>query len=73
MITVTKWCAGGTGGREDDWGDERSVQTFYNLFLKPLTEGAVTAETGSLFQHFTALTEKADPLLRRQLVPLGTL
>ncbi len=25
MITVIKWCAGGTGGSEEDWGDERSV------------------------------------------------
>ncbi len=39
------------------------------FFLKPLTEGAATTETGSLFQHFSALTEKTAPLLRRQLVP----
>ncbi len=30
-------------------------------FLQPLTEGAVTTETGSLFQYFTALTKNADP------------
>ncbi len=28
-----------------------------NLFLKTLTEGAVTTEAGSLFQYFTTLTE----------------
>ncbi len=46
-----------------NWGD--SVQTFSNLFLKTLAEGAATAEAGSLFQYFTTLTENADPLLRR--------
>ncbi len=29
-----------------------SVQTFSKLFLKTLTEGAVTTEAGSLFQYF---------------------
>ncbi len=38
-------------------------------FLQPCLEGAVTTETGSLFQYFTTLTEKADPLLPRWLVP----
>ncbi len=28
-----------------------------------LTEGAVTTETGNLFQYFTSLSEKADPLV----------
>ncbi len=37
------------------WG-KTSVQPFYNLFLKTLTEGAVTTEAGSLFQYFTTLT-----------------
>ncbi len=36
-------------------------------FLQPLfenlAEGVVTAKAGSLFQYFTNLTEKADPLL----------
>ncbi len=45
-------------------GDETSVPTFSNLFLKTLTEGAVTTEAGSLFQYFTTLIENADPLLR---------
>ncbi len=39
------------------WG-KTSGQTFSNLFLKTLTEGAVTTEAGSLFQYFTTLTEK---------------
>ncbi len=34
------------------WG-KTPVQTFSNLFLKILTEGAVTTEAGSLFQYFT--------------------
>ncbi len=46
---------------------------FSNRFLKTLTEGAVTMEAGSLFQYFTTLTEKADPLLQRWLAPWGTL
>ncbi len=29
------------------------VQRFSNIFLKTLTEGAVTTEVGSLFQNFT--------------------
>ncbi len=45
-------------------GVQTSVQTFFNLFLKSLTEGAVTTETGSLFQYFTTLIENSDPLLR---------
>ncbi len=54
------------GGGVEEWGDESSVQTFSNLFLKALTEGAVTTEAGSLFQYFTNLTENAVPVL-----PLG--
>ncbi len=50
-----------------------SVQTFFTIFMKTLTEGAVTTEAGSLFQYFTALTEKADPLLRQWLAPWSTL
>ncbi len=50
-----------------------SVQIFSNIFFKTSTEGAVTTEAGSLFQYFTTLTEKADPLLRRWLVPWTTL
>ncbi len=46
------------------WG-KTSVQTFSNLFLKTLTEEAVTMEAGSLFQYFTTLTENADSLRRR--------
>ncbi len=57
-------------GRSDfsQWG-KTSAQTFYNLFLKRPTEGGVTTEAGSLFQYFTTLTEKADPLLRQWLIP----
>ncbi len=57
---------------EGEWG-KTSVQTFSNLFLKALTEGAVTTEAGSLFQHFTTLIENADPLFRRWLAPWSTL
>ncbi len=54
------------------WG-KTFVKTFSNRFLKTLTEGTVTTEAGSLFQYFTTLTEKADPLLRRWLAPWRTL
>ncbi len=74
MITVNGWCTGEMGGgremgrwvfsRWGRWG-KTYVQTFSNLFLKTLTEGAVTTEAGSLFQHFITLTENAGPLLRR--------
>ncbi len=40
------------------WG-KTSVETFSNLFLKTLIEGAVTTETGGLFQYFTTLNENA--------------
>ncbi len=49
-----------------------TVYTFSNLVLKILTEGAVRTATGSLFQYFTTLTEKATPLLRRWLLHWGT-
>ncbi len=57
------------------WGrmGKISVQTASKLFLKTLTEGAVTTEAGSLFQYFTLLTENADPLLRRRLAPWSNL
>ncbi len=48
-------------------------KTFSNRFLKILTERTVTTEAGSLFQHFTSLTQNADPLLRRWLAPWSTL
>ncbi len=71
MATVNGWCAGG------GWPSGRRVfsqfQTFSDLFWKILTDGAVTTEVGSLFQYFTTLTEKADPLLRRMLAPRSTL
>ncbi len=63
---------GGVSGQCGRWG-KTSVQTFSNLFLKALTEGAVTTEAGSLFQHFTTLTENADPFLRLRLVHWSTL
>ncbi len=50
-----------------------SVQIFFNRFLKTLAEGAVTTETGSLFQYFTTYTDNANPLLRRWLAPWSTL
>ncbi len=62
------------GGGGENWGDECSVngedgETSSNLFLKMLMNRAVTTEAGSLFQYFTTLTEMADPLLRRWLIP----
>ncbi len=70
MITVNVWCAGGMGGgefanMEINGGDEIFAQTYFDRFLKTLTEGAVTTEAGSLFQYFTTLTENGDPSLRR--------
>ncbi len=41
------------------WG-KTFVQTFFNRFLKTLTEGAVTKDAGSLFQCFTIPTENAS-------------
>ncbi len=69
MITVNGGVQVGWGrgvGKMGRWG-KTPVQTFSNLLLKTLTEGAVTTEAGSLFQYFTTLTENADPLLRRWL------
>ncbi len=48
--------------------EKTSVQTFSSLFLKTLTEGAVTTELGRLHQHFATLTENADPLTLEYLV-----
>ncbi len=64
-----------TGEMFNEWGrwGMTSVQIFSNLFFETSTEGAVTTEAGSLFQYFTTLPEKADPLLRRWLVPWTTL
>ncbi len=44
-----------------------------NLYLKILTNGSVTTEASSLFQYFTTLPEKADPLLRWWLLSYSTL
>ncbi len=62
MGAVNDWRAGGRGEGIVEMG-KISFQTFSNLFLKILTEGAVTTESGNLFQHFTTPTEKADSLL----------
>ncbi len=69
MVTVNGWYAGRGLGR---WG-KTSVQTFSIFFLKELTEGTVTTGAGSLFQYFTTFTQKADPFLRRWLLPWSTL
>ncbi len=60
VITVNWWW--------ERWG-KTSDQTLSTLFLKALTEGAVTTEAESLFQYFTTLTENADTLLWRWLAP----
>ncbi len=72
-------------GRGEEVNGEMRVQSmgeigkdFYpissSLFLKTLTEGAVTTEAGSLFQYITTPPpENTDPLLRRWLAPWGTL
>ncbi len=51
-------------------GGERLVRTFSSLILRILIDGAVTTETGSLFQHFTTLTENGDPLLALVASPI---
>ncbi len=71
------------GGRLGNWSDEISlngkdwekkiVHIFFKPFLEILTVGYVTTEVGSLFQYFTTLTEKTDPLFRRWLVPWSSL
>ncbi len=72
IVTCNGWYADVQGGGGvGDWADECSLykedgeRLLPNLFLKILTEGAVTAEAGNLCQYFTTLTEKAEPLLRR--------
>ncbi len=50
-----------------------SVGPFSNLVVKAVTTGAETTEAGSLFQHFTILTENSDPRLRRWLACWSTL
>ncbi len=51
---VCRW----DGGEVADWGDgeRRLSKLSRNLFLKILTEGAVTMEAGSLFRYFTTLS-----------------
>ncbi len=71
-VQVGRWVGGWVFSQWLRWG-KSSVQTSSNRFLKTLTEGAVTTEAGSLFQYFTTLTENADLLLRRLLVPWSTL
>ncbi len=45
MKTVNEWCAGGKGGSAQlGRRGKTSVQTSSNIFLKALTEGAVTTE-----------------------------
>ncbi len=44
---------------------------FPHPLLENLTEETVTAKGGILFQYFTNLTEKADPLLRWWLVRIN--
>ncbi len=50
------------GTNDKSMGEMGKDQSFSNLFLKPLTEGAVTTEAVSQFQYFTTLTENANPL-----------
>ncbi len=50
----------GVGGLGKNWVDEVSVNKEDGLFLKMLTEGAITTEAESLFQYETTLTENAD-------------
>ncbi len=49
------------------------IETFSNLFLKKVAEGAVTTEAGSIFQYYTSLTENGNPCMTislRKLLPL---
>ncbi len=58
---------GGVGNRSEECpfngGDfgKTSVGTFSNPFLKILTKGVVSTETGSLFQYFTKPHRKCLP------------
>ncbi len=72
---VGKWPEWEWGLMCSQWGrwGKTSVQTLSGLFLKTITEGALTTETGSLFQYFTTLIENADPLLRWCLALWSTL
>ncbi len=55
---------GGVGLQNGEIGED-----FCPHFLQPFLESIVTAEAWSLFQYFTTLTENAEPLLLRWLVP----
>ncbi len=66
VIKIDRWSEKCDGGKT-------SVQTKSNHFLNMLTEGAVTMEVRKLFQYFTTLVEKADPLLRQWLPLWSTL
>ncbi len=69
MITFNGWWAGGEGEGKGEISVQSigrrgntSVETFSNLFVKKVVEGAVTTEAGGIFQYFTSLTEKGLPL-----------
>ncbi len=64
---------GEMSARSMEGDGDTSVQTFSNLFLKILTEGAIITEAGNLFEYFTNLTSNANPLLRRWLASWGSL
>ncbi len=61
METGNEWCANRGRGGLGNWGDKISVNGEDGK--KMLTKRAVTTEAGSLFQHFTTLTENPDPLV----------
>ncbi len=67
---MCRWDGGGCGNTRNG---RTSVQTYAKLFLKTLTEAAVTTDVESLLQYFTTFTENADLLLQRWLVPWGAL
>ncbi len=71
MVTVKGWYA---GGGEGGLGiDETSVQSIGETGQGFCPHFLQSTEAGSLFQFFTTLAEKADPLLRRWPLPWSTL
>ncbi len=81
MLTVDGWYAalGEGGGGLEDWGDELLISRVIirgdiiqncieNIDIRSHNYGA-----GRLFHYFTTLTEKANPVHRRWLLPWSTL
>ncbi len=57
MVKFNEWYAGRIRGQMSVQSMGEMGKVFCPNFIQPLTEGTVTKEAGSLFQHFTTLNE----------------